>query len=112
MTNWPLFNASCALPRQRREKAFYEKVSRPRRRMTHMSNRRFKRNTIPVVWWMAVATASSVLAGDHEKFSTLYKFEVPDPNTLTSPLGSQPDTRPALGPGNTVYGMTLEGGTN
>jgi len=77
-----------------------------------MLNRRFKRNAIPAVLLMAGATASSVLAGDHENFSTLYKFQAPDPNTFASPLGSQPDTRPVLGPGNTVYGMTLEGGTN
>ncbi|HSU59212.1 MAG TPA: choice-of-anchor tandem repeat GloVer-containing protein [Bryobacteraceae bacterium] len=61
---------------------------------------------------IAGATASNVLAGDDETFLTLYKFEAPAPNTFTSPLGSQPDTRPVLGPGNTVYGMTSVGGAN
>jgi uncharacterized repeat protein (TIGR03803 family) len=44
------------------------------------------------------------------KFSTLYTFEAPAPSTFTSPLGSQPDTRPVLGPGNAAYGMTYDGG--
>ena len=49
---------------------------------------------------------------DGKKFSTLYTFEAAAPVTYTSPLGSQPDTRPVLGPGNTVYGMTYDGGMN
>ena len=53
----------------------------------------------------------SALADD-EQFSTLYTFDAPAPVTYTSPLGSQPDTRPVLGPGNTVYGMTYDGGIN
>lgn len=77
-----------------------------------MLNRWLKHNAIPVMFLMMGATANSALAGDDVKFSTLYKFQAPDPNTLTSPLGSQPDTRPVLGPGNAVYGMTLEGGAN
>jgi uncharacterized repeat protein (TIGR03803 family) len=60
---------------------------------------------------MVGTTASSALAAD-EKFSTLYTFEAPAPVTLTSPRGSQPDTQPVLGPGNTVYGMTSDGGQN
>jgi uncharacterized repeat protein (TIGR03803 family) len=76
-----------------------------------MLNRRFKRNTIPVMFLIAGAAATSVLAGD-ETFLTLYKFQAPAPNTFTSSLGSQPDTRPVLGPGNAIYGMTSDGGTN
>ena len=49
---------------------------------------------------------------DGKKFSTLYTFEAPDPATFTSLLGSQPDTRPVLGPWNNVYGMTYDGGVN
>jgi uncharacterized repeat protein (TIGR03803 family) len=56
-------------------------------------------------------TASSALA-EGTKFSVLYSFEAAAPVTYTSPLGSQPDTRPVLGPGNTVYGMTYDGGVN
>jgi uncharacterized repeat protein (TIGR03803 family) len=43
-------------------------------------------------------------------FTTLYGFEAPAAKTLTSPLGSQPDTTPALGPDGTIYGMTSVGG--
>jgi uncharacterized repeat protein (TIGR03803 family) len=77
-----------------------------------MLNRRLKRNTISMVLLMAGATASNALAGDDDAFATLYKFEAPAPNTFTSALGSQPDTRPVFGPGNTVYGMTSVGGAN
>lgn len=71
---------------------------------------RFKRNTIPVMSLIAGATASSVLAGDDDRFSTLYKFEAPAPNTFTSALGSQPDTLPVVGPDGAIYGMTSVGG--
>lgn len=47
---------------------------------------------------------------DDVTFSTLYSFEAPAPTTFTSPLGSQPDTTPALGPDGAVYGMTTVGG--
>lgn len=47
---------------------------------------------------------------DDVKFSTLYRFERADVNTFTSPLGSQPDTLPALGPDGSIYGMTSVGG--
>jgi uncharacterized repeat protein (TIGR03803 family) len=77
-----------------------------------MSNRRFRRKIVPVMLLMVGAIASSGFAADHEKFSTLYKFDAAEPNTFASPLGSQPDTRPVLGPGNAVYGMTSTGGTN
>jgi len=60
---------------------------------------------------MAGTIVSRALADD-ESFSTLYSFEAPAPVTYTSALGSQPDTRPVLGPENTVYGMTYNGGTN
>jgi uncharacterized repeat protein (TIGR03803 family) len=49
---------------------------------------------------------------DGKRFSVLYAFEAPDPATSTSLLGSQPDTRPVLGPWNNVYGMTFDGGVN
>jgi uncharacterized repeat protein (TIGR03803 family) len=45
-----------------------------------------------------------------KKFSALYTFEAAAPVTFTSLLGSQPDTRPVLGPWNNVYGMTFDGG--
>ena len=77
-----------------------------------MLNRLIKHNTIAAALLMAGATTSSVLAGDDDRFSTLYKFEAPAPNTFTSPLGSQPDTRPVFGPGNAIYGMTSVGGSN
>src|SRR5580658_3506879 len=47
---------------------------------------------------------------DDTKFSTLYAFEAPAAKTFTSPRGSQPDTRPALGPDGAIYGMTDDGG--
>jgi uncharacterized repeat protein (TIGR03803 family) len=56
--------------------------------------------------------ASGGAPADGTSFSVLYHFEPAAPTTFTSPLGSQPDTRPALGPGNTVYGMTYDGGAN
>src|SRR5215471_438763 len=76
-----------------------------------MPSRWLKCRGVLVTLVMAGTTVSSTLAAD-EKFSTLYTFEAPAPVTFTSPLGSQPDTRPALGPGNTVYGMTYDGGQN
>jgi uncharacterized repeat protein (TIGR03803 family) len=64
----------------------------------------------------AVLVLASGLAfrarADRKKFSALYTFEAPAPNTYTSLLGSQPDTRPVLGPWNNVYGMTSAGGVN
>jgi uncharacterized repeat protein (TIGR03803 family) len=60
---------------------------------------------------MAATTVSSALAVGQE-FSTLYSFQAPAPTTYTSPLGSQPDTRPVLGRGNFLYGMTTDGGVN
>ena len=45
-------------------------------------------------------------------FSVLYAFQAPAPVSFTSALGSQPDTTPALGPGNTIYGMAYDGGAN
>lgn len=58
---------------------------------------------------MAATIMSSALAQD-TKFSTLYKFEALNPATYANPLGSQPGTRPVLGPGNTVYGGAYNGG--
>jgi len=60
----------------------------------------------------AAATTEGGAPGDGTKFSVLYAFEAPAPTTFTSPLGSQPDTLPALGPGNAVYGMAYDGGKN
>ncbi|MBV8114729.1 MAG: hypothetical protein JO300_08310 [Silvibacterium sp.] len=62
----------------------------------------------------AVACLCSVAlaqaGADDTKFSTLYKFDAPAATTFTSPLGSQPDTLPALGRDGAVYGMTSVGG--
>src|ERR1700722_17262676 len=74
-----------------------------------MSTPWLKWRGVLVTLLVPATTVSSALADD-EKFSTLYTFEAPAPVTFTSSLGSQPDTRPVLGPGNTVYGMTYEGG--
>ena len=76
-----------------------------------MSSPWLKSRRVLVTFVMAAMTVSTALA-DGTRFSVLYSFEAPDPNTGTSALGSQPDTRPVLGPENTVYGMTLFGGTN
>jgi uncharacterized repeat protein (TIGR03803 family) len=58
------------------------------------------------------ADGTNVLSehADGVKFSTLYSFEAPAANTFTSPLGSQPDTLPVLGPDSAIYGMTTVGG--
>jgi uncharacterized repeat protein (TIGR03803 family) len=61
---------------------------------------------------LAAATTASTALADGTMFSTLYSFETPAPGTYTSALGSQPDTRPVLGRGNFVYGMTSVGGAN
>jgi uncharacterized repeat protein (TIGR03803 family) len=58
----------------------------------------------------AAAPAVSSTLADDAKLTVLYSFEAPALNTFTSLFGSQPDTRPVLGPGNTVYGMTYDGG--
>jgi uncharacterized repeat protein (TIGR03803 family) len=58
---------------------------------------------------LIAATTVTIALADGTNFSVLYYFEAPAPVTYTSPLGSQPDTRPALGPGNTVYGMAYGG---
>jgi uncharacterized repeat protein (TIGR03803 family) len=60
---------------------------------------------------LAATSASSALA-DAAKLSVLYTFEVANPNTGASQLGSQPDTRPVLGRDHAVYGMTYTGGVN
>jgi len=67
--------------------------------------------TICLVMVVAAGLTFRVRA-DGKKLSTLYAFEAPDPATFTSLLGSQPDTRPVLGPWNNVYGMTYGGGVN
>ncbi len=60
---------------------------------------------------LAALSTHEALAWD-SKFSVLYTFEVADPTTGASALGSQPDTRPALGRDHAVYGMTSIGGVN
>jgi uncharacterized repeat protein (TIGR03803 family) len=67
--------------------------------------------TIMLAALFSAALSAPALA-DGSKFSTLYAFEAPDPTTFASPLGSQPDTRPVLGPNHSVYGMTFDGGVN
>ncbi|MBV8774077.1 MAG: hypothetical protein JO166_17360 [Deltaproteobacteria bacterium] len=54
----------------------------------------------------------STAVAESADFSVLYRFEAPDPDTFTSSHGSEPDTRPVLGPDNKVYGMTSGGGAN
>ena len=58
---------------------------------------------------ITAATLPSAVAGG-PTFSTLYKFEAPAATTFTSPLGSQPDTLPVVGPDGAIYGMTSVGG--
>jgi uncharacterized repeat protein (TIGR03803 family) len=76
-----------------------------------MANPWPKSRGVLVTLLLAAITASSALA-DSAKFSVLYTFEVANPTTGASQLGSQPDTRPALGPNHSVYGMTYIGGVN
>jgi uncharacterized repeat protein (TIGR03803 family) len=76
-----------------------------------MANPWLKSPVVLVTLLLAAMTASSALA-DGAKFSVLYTFEVADPTTGASQLGSQPDTRPVLGPHHSVYGMTYTGGVN
>ncbi|HZO23318.1 MAG TPA: choice-of-anchor tandem repeat GloVer-containing protein [Steroidobacteraceae bacterium] len=62
---------------------------------------------------LAAATLVSGAATAAEtEFSVLHTFDVANATTGDSPGGSQPDTRPMLGPDNTVYGMTYTGGAN
>jgi uncharacterized repeat protein (TIGR03803 family) len=49
---------------------------------------------------------------DAPQFSVLHTFDVADAVTGASLTGSQPDTRPVLGAGGAVYGMTYTGGVN
>src|SRR3984885_4981002 len=58
---------------------------------------------------VTAATVPSAVAED-PTFSTLYKFDAPAATTSTSPLGSQPDTLPVVGPDGAIYGMTSVGG--
>jgi uncharacterized repeat protein (TIGR03803 family) len=76
-----------------------------------MSRPSFRWRGVLLTLLMAATTVSMALA-DSSEFSALYTFEAAAPVTYTSSLGSQPDTRPALGPGHTVYGMTYDGGKN
>jgi len=59
-----------------------------------------------------VATNTDRALADSAKISVLYDFEVANPITGASQLGSQPDTRPVLGSDHAVYGMTYTGGVN
>jgi uncharacterized repeat protein (TIGR03803 family) len=56
------------------------------------------------------SVAHAAAGEDDTNFSTLYAFDPAAPTTFTSPLGSQPDSRPALGWDNAIYGMTVAGG--
>jgi len=76
-----------------------------------MQNRSIDRGAALVVFLVAAVTASSALAQE-TNFSTLFRFDAPNPTNYASPLGSQVDTLPAFGPGNTVYGMAYDGGEN
>jgi uncharacterized repeat protein (TIGR03803 family) len=73
--------------------------------------KRFILLTICSVVLLAAALTFHAQA-DEKKFSVLYTFEAAAPLTFASLLGSQPDTRPVLGPWNNVYGMTFDGGVN
>jgi uncharacterized repeat protein (TIGR03803 family) len=61
---------------------------------------------------LLAAAVSSGAAAAEAKFSLLYAFEVANPTTGASALGSQPDTRPVLGHDQRIYGMTYTGGAN
>jgi uncharacterized repeat protein (TIGR03803 family) len=76
-----------------------------------MLNQWLNRCGVLMALLIAASTLSTGLA-DGQEFSTLYSFEAPAANTYASPLGSQPDTRPVLGRGNFLYGMTTDGGVN
>lgn len=75
-----------------------------------MISKRIFIERVALVFAIVIASGSAGLA--QTEFSTLYSFEAAASNSFTSPLGSQPDTRPVLGPGKTVYGMTYDGGVN
>ncbi len=76
-----------------------------------MQKQPLKAHCAPAVLLSATMMAQLALA-DGTNFSTLYTFQVANAATGASPDGSQPDTRPVLGTGNTVYGMTYTGGVN
>ena len=76
-----------------------------------MSKTRFSYRRALLMLLISATMAIGVHA-DEDDFSTLYRFQSPDPNTGASPLGSQPDSRPVLGPDDAVYGMTSDGGSN
>src|ERR1039457_7466305 len=85
--------------------------SRPIKGGSDMASPWLKSGGVLVALLLAATTASSAFA-DGVKFSVLYTFEVANPSTGASQLGSQPDTRPVLGPNHSVYGMTYIGGVN
>ena len=58
----------------------------------------------------AIVCLSTPARAEDAIFSTSISFEAPAATTFTSPLGSQPDTTPALGPDGAIYGMTTVGG--
>lgn len=76
-----------------------------------MAIAKFTRNASLVALLVGVTAAISGRANDAQ-FSVLHSFEVANPTTGASQLGSQPDTRPVLGPNHSVYGMTYTGGKN
>jgi uncharacterized repeat protein (TIGR03803 family) len=73
--------------------------------------RRFARSSAAAFAVACLCSVPHANAGaDDVKFSTLYQFQAPAATTFTSPLGSQPDTLPVVGPDGAVYGMTSVGG--
>jgi uncharacterized repeat protein (TIGR03803 family) len=65
-----------------------------------------------VMGTMFVMAGSGLTSAASSKFEVLHTFDVADGTTGASMGGSQPDTRPVMGPDHTVYGMTLVGGKN
>jgi uncharacterized repeat protein (TIGR03803 family) len=58
--------------------------------------------------WMVGTPAHA----DEVRFKVLHAFDVSDPATGASSTGSIPDSRPAIGKGKAIYGMTSVGGVN
>lgn len=72
----------------------------------------FLRYSRALLMLLVSAILTTGARADENDFSTLYKFQAPNSTTGASPFGSQPDSRPVLGPDDAVYGMTFDGGSN